>query len=119
MLVQPEPYLQEINGKEVAKCMIVVGRQNPKMESNLEFARQPKDEVDGTYPGLIKGIFMGNADFNQDLFDRALLLELGTEKLLKNLLCAAQILWRSNDRRITLFWSRRAPQSRAAGKTIG
>ena len=78
-----EPYLEEIDGTEVAKCMIVIGRQNPKMQSNLEFARQLKDGVNNQYPGLVKGIFMGNADFNQDLFDRALLLEIGTEKTSK------------------------------------
>ncbi|QUL98870.1 MAG: stage II sporulation protein P [Candidatus Fermentithermobacillus carboniphilus] len=75
-----EPYLKEVDGREVARGMIVIGRQNPKMQSNLEFARRLKDAVNREYPGLIKGIFLGKADFNQDLFDRSLLLEVGTEK---------------------------------------
>jgi len=76
----PEPYLKQVDGKEVAKGMIVIGRQNPKMQTNLEFARRVKDAVNREYPGLIKGIFLGKADFNQDLYDRALLLEVGTEQ---------------------------------------
>lgn len=76
----PEPYLTEQKGEVVARSMIVVGRQNPKVGANLEFARRLKDAVNSKYPGLIKGIFMGNADFNQDLFERSLLLEVGTEK---------------------------------------
>lgn len=78
-----EPYLKDLDGKEVAKAMIVVGRTNPKMNANLDFARRLKDAVNSEYPGLVKGIFLGNADFNQDLFDRALLLEMGTEKTSK------------------------------------
>ncbi|HHY35254.1 MAG TPA: stage II sporulation protein P [Firmicutes bacterium] len=76
----PEPYLTEQRGEVVARAMIVVGRQNPKIRANLEFARRLKDAVNSKYPGLIKGIFMGKADFNQDLFERSLLLEVGTEK---------------------------------------
>ncbi len=115
-----EPYVKEINGREVAKCMIVIGRQNPKMQSNLEFARRLKDEANSKYPGLIKGIFMGNADFNQDLFDRALLLEMGTEKISRE----------AAERGATLIASvvpnvlpatgpGVGPQSRGAGRTIG
>ncbi len=76
----PEPYLTEKRGEIVARAMIVVGRQNPKMQANLEFARRLKEAVNSKYPGLIKGILMGKADFNQDLFERSLLLEVGTEK---------------------------------------
>jgi stage II sporulation protein P len=76
-----EPYLKDIDGREVAKAMIVIGRTNPKSSANLEFARRLKDEANKEFPGLVKGIFMGKADFNQDLSDRALLLEMGTEKV--------------------------------------
>ena len=76
-----EPYLKDVDGNDVARCMIVVGRTNPKMSANLDFARRMKDAVNAQIPGLVKGIFLGNADFNQDLYDRALLLEVGTEKV--------------------------------------
>ncbi len=75
-----EPYLKDVDNTEVAKCMIVIGRTNPKMEANLDFARRLRDAANAKTSGIIKGIFLGKADFNQDLYDRALLLELGTEK---------------------------------------
>ncbi|MGE5580321.1 MAG: stage II sporulation protein P [Bacillota bacterium] len=76
-----EPYLKDVPGSgTVAKGMIVIGRTNPKMNSNLDFARRLMNSVNSKYPGLVKGIFVGKADFNQDLYDRALLLEMGTEK---------------------------------------
>jgi stage II sporulation protein P len=79
-----EPYLKEVAGEgSVAKAMIVVGRTNPKMSANLEFARRLMNAVNSKYSGLVKGILMGKADFNQDLYDRSLLLELGTEKTSK------------------------------------
>lgn len=76
-----EPYLKDVDGNDVARCMIVVGRTNPKMSANLDFARRMRDAVNAQNSGLVKGIFLGNADFNQDLYDRALLLEVGTEKV--------------------------------------
>lgn len=76
-----EPYLKDVAGHgTVAKAMIVVGRTNPKMSANLDFARRLMNAVNSKYSGLVKGIFMGKADFNQDLFDRSLLIEMGTEK---------------------------------------
>lgn len=75
-----EPYLKQEGGREVARVMIVVGRTNPRMSANQDFARRLKDAVNSKYPGLIKGILLGKADFNQDLSQRALLLEVGTEK---------------------------------------
>lgn len=77
-----EPYLKNVPGSgTVARAMIVIGRTNPKMSSNLDFARRLMNAVNAKYSGLVKGIFMGKADFNQDLYDRSLLLELGTEEV--------------------------------------
>lgn len=79
-----KPYLKDLPGSgTVSKGMIVVGRTNPKMSSNLDFARRLMNAVNAKYSGLIKGIFLGKADFNQDLYDRALLLEMGTERTSK------------------------------------
>jgi len=58
--------------------MIVIGRSNPNMNANLEFARQIKATADKIYPGLMRGIYMGRGDYNQDLYPRALLFEIGT-----------------------------------------
>ncbi len=77
----PKAYLTYITGVESAKVMIVVGRQNPNMAANLAFAEQIKERADEMYPGLIRGIFIGRGSYNQDLFPRALLLEIGTSEL--------------------------------------
>ena len=76
-----QAYLTYITGVETAKVMIVVGRQNPNMNANLAFAEQVKERADEMYPGLIRGIFIGRGSYNQDLFPRALLFEIGTSEL--------------------------------------
>lgn len=115
-----EAYLKEIDGQEVARCMIVIGRQNPKMQSNLEFARRLKDEANNQYPGLVKGIFMGNADFNQDLFDRALLLEMGTEQTTKEAaIRGATLLGSVVPNVLPASGPGAGPQTRSAGRTVG
>lgn len=73
-------YLTTINGVETAKVMIVIGRSNPNMSSNLEFARQVKATADQLYPGLMRGIYMGRGSYNQDLYPRTLLLEIGSDR---------------------------------------
>jgi len=74
-------YVAEIGGEEVAKVMFVVGRQNPRMESNLAFAKQLKAAADERYPGLVRGIFFGKGDYNQDLAGRIMLLEIGAHRV--------------------------------------
>lgn len=76
----PDPnfYKTEINGKQGTKVRLVVGRQNPHMSANLEFAKQIKAYFDKKYPGLIKGIFLAKGNYNQDLGPRAILIEVGT-----------------------------------------
>ena len=74
----PNYYKKEIDGKSGTKIRLVVGRQNPHMSANLEFAKQIKAYFDKKYPGTIKGIFMGKGNYNQDLGPRAILIEVGT-----------------------------------------
>ncbi len=74
----PEFYNKEIDGKPGTKIRLVVGRQNPHMSTNLEFAKQIKAYFDKKTPGLIKGIFMAKGSYNQDLGPRAILIEVGT-----------------------------------------
>lgn len=116
----PEPYLKEVDGKEVAKGMIVIGRQNPKMQANLEFARRLKDAVNKRYPGLIKGIFLGSANFNQDLYERSLLLEMGTEKTTRQAAEAGSVLIANVVPTVLQAVGPGAfPESRGAGRAIG
>lgn len=71
-------YERKVAGKVVNRVMLVVGRENPRQAQNLAFAKKIKAEADRVHPGLIRGIFMGLGDYNQDLSNRAMLLEVGT-----------------------------------------
>jgi stage II sporulation protein P len=73
-----EKYLGEVEGKKVAQIQLVVGRQNPQMKANDEFAKKLKAQADEMYPGLIKGIFYARGSYNQELTPSATLLEVGT-----------------------------------------
>lgn len=113
-----EPYLKEVGGKEVAKAMIVIGRTNPKMNANLDFARRLKDAINTEYGGLIKGIFLGKADFNQDLYDRSLLLELGTEKTTREAAEAGASLIGGVVPKV-IGAAASAPSGRSVGRSLG
>ena len=73
-------YMATVEGQELAQVLLVVGRQNPNMRANKQFAQELKTLADKKYPGLIRGIFFGRGSYNQDLSPRALLLEMGTHK---------------------------------------
>jgi len=73
----PDEYQTEVGGKDVTKIKLVVGRQNPNMKTNLEFAKRIKAVMDKKEPGLSNGIYMGKGDYNQDLSPRAMLIEVG------------------------------------------
>jgi len=90
-------YLVAINGVLVSKAMIVVGRSNPRMQTNLEYAQRIKQAADEVYPGLIRGIFIGRGNYNQDLYPTALLFEIGTDSISQDLAeraatCLADVL---------------------------
>jgi stage II sporulation protein P len=74
-----ESYVTTVNGIEVGRIMIVVGRSNPNFQTNLDFAAQIKDAADALYPGLMRGIFIGRGDYNQDLYPTALIFEMGSQ----------------------------------------
>lgn len=73
-----EEYIRKIAGKNAAGVRIVLGRNNPNLKANQNLAYRIKAIADKTYPHLIKDIFFGEGDFNQDLTPNALLLEFGT-----------------------------------------
>ncbi|NLB89480.1 MAG: stage II sporulation protein P [Syntrophomonadaceae bacterium] len=74
-------YWTSINGIEVARVMIVIGRSNPNMQTNLAFAKKVKAAADEIHPGLMRGIFIGKGDYNQDLYPTAILVEVGTDSM--------------------------------------
>lgn len=71
-------YSKQVNGQNVTQLRLVIGRQNPKMQSNLDFAKKVMAAVNKQYPKLVKEIFIANGNYNQDLTPTALLLEVGT-----------------------------------------
>lgn len=75
-----QSYRANVEGEQVAQVRLVVGRQNPNMSSNKQFAQEIKAATDKQFPGLIKGIFFARGHYNQDLNPRNLLLEVGMEK---------------------------------------
>ncbi len=75
--VPPDVYSTVIRGEPVTRVKIVVGRENPRMSANLQFAKQLKAAAEEIHPGLIEGILIARGDFNQDLAPHALLVEVG------------------------------------------
>ncbi len=74
----PDFYKGKVDNKNITKVRLVVGRQNPNMATNLDFAKKVKAFMDRKKPGLIKEIFIGHGNYNQDLGPKAMLLEVGT-----------------------------------------
>lgn len=78
-------YETEVDGEETSKVRLLVGRSNPNANANREFAKQIKAVADEKYDGLIKDIFIGKGNYNQELYPHAILLEFGTHTLDKDL----------------------------------
>ena len=73
-------YSKYVDNQAVTKVQLVLGRQNPNFQANNDFAKKIKAVVDKKYHGFIKGIYYGEGKYNQDLGQRTILLEFGTEK---------------------------------------
>jgi len=73
-----EEYLEKIEGKSVSQIRLVVGRQNPNYKANDQFARHLKASADELYPGLVKDIFYGAGNYNQQMAPNFILMEFGT-----------------------------------------
>jgi len=79
----PDEYVTKIEGENASKVRLLVGRSNQNSEVNRTFAKQIKAVADKKYPGLIKDIFIGKGNYNQDLSPNAILLEFGTHTISK------------------------------------
>ncbi|GAB6182198.1 stage II sporulation protein P [Desulfotomaculum defluvii] len=74
----PNYYSAKVSDTEVSKLRLVVGRQNPNMQANLDFARRMMAYSNKVHPKIVKEIFMAKGNYNQDLMPTALLIEAGT-----------------------------------------
>lgn len=72
-------YQTSINGQQAVKILLVVGKQNQNEQTSLSYAKTIKSAADAKYKGLIRGIFIGQGNYNQDLDPRAMLIEVGTQ----------------------------------------
>ncbi|MCL6447915.1 MAG: stage II sporulation protein P [Armatimonadetes bacterium] len=71
-------YRRIISNQDVAQARLVVGRENPRLSANLDFARRLMAYANQTHWPIIKEIFIGQGNYNQDLLPTALLIEAGT-----------------------------------------
>ena len=78
-------YITTVNGVEMSKVRMVVGSANQNSAVNKEFALCIKAYADEVYPGLIKDIYIGKGNYNQQLSSRAMLFEMGTNLIEKEL----------------------------------
>ena len=80
-LEKDRTYIQ-IEGREYAKVLFIVGLENPNYEENLEFTEKINTKIEEYYPGLSKGIYKKegpgvNGVYNQDFSNRTILIEIG------------------------------------------
>lgn len=78
-------YLTKVNGKQMSSIRMVVGASSANYEENKNFAYSIKAYADSAYPGLIKDIYIGKGNYNQQLSSKAMLFEMGCENIEKDL----------------------------------
>lgn len=78
-------YITKVNGKQMSAIRMVVGRSSANFEENKKFAYSIKSYADSVYKGLIKDIYIGKGNYNQQLSTKAMLFEFGCENIEKNL----------------------------------
>ena len=81
--VDAEEYETEVKGEDTSMVRLFVGRNNQNSAENKAFAQRLKAAADKAYPGLIKDIFIGKGNYNQELYPQAILLEFGTYEIEK------------------------------------
>ncbi|MGG6447413.1 stage II sporulation protein P [Pseudobacillus badius] len=72
----------EINNKQYAKVVFVVGKNNPNYKENLEIAKSLHEILQDKYPHLSRGVIGKSGKgvdgvYNQDLSKRSILVEIG------------------------------------------
>ncbi|MDQ0269515.1 stage II sporulation protein P [Cytobacillus purgationiresistens] len=77
-----EATTKKLDGKNYAKLAFVVGGEHVNYEKNLQFANELHQRLQKKYKGVSRGSFTKegkgtNGKFNQDLSDKAILIEFG------------------------------------------
>jgi len=81
--VDADEYETEVKGEDTSMVRLFVGRSNQNSAENKAFAQRLKAAADKAYPGLIKDIYIGKGNYNQELYPQAILLEFGTHEIEK------------------------------------
>ena len=81
--VDADEYETEVKGEDTSLVRLFVGRSNQNSAENKAFAQRLKAAADKAYPGLIKDIYIGKGNYNQELYPQAILLEFGTHEIEK------------------------------------
>lgn len=78
-------YVNNVNGSD--KCMVrmVVGLGNSNNKTNEEFATYIMGVANEMYPWLIKDIYFGKGHYNQNLYGKSILFEMGSHLVEKDL----------------------------------
>ncbi len=79
-------YVTNIDGKERGRVRIVVGKANPNMKLNEEFATYLMTVGNELYPWLFTDIYYARGHYNQELSSKAILFEMGSHLCEKDLL---------------------------------
>lgn len=78
-------YVTNAMGEERCMVRIVIGKSNSNMAKNKEFALYLMSIADELYPWLFVDLYIGNGHYNQALKDTALLFEMGSHLVEKDL----------------------------------
>lgn len=82
-------YATTVNEQERSKIRIVVGKANSNMKANESFALYLSAVADELYPWLISDIYYATGHYNQNLFEKSLLFEMGTYLIEKELVLSS------------------------------
>ena len=81
-------YVKNVDGKERCKVRIVVGQANPNYNVNLQFALYLMSVAETICPWLFLDIYNAKGHYNQALYGKALLFEMGSHLVEKELVLA-------------------------------
>jgi len=78
-------YVKNVNGKERCRIRMVVGKSNPNREVTEQFAVYLMSIGQELYPWLFSDIYIGAGHYNQNLNNQAMLFEMGSHLVEKEL----------------------------------
>lgn len=78
-------YIANVNGVERGRVRMVIGKANPNMAINEEFALYLMSVANELYPWLFTDIYYASGHYNQGLDSKAILFEMGCHLIEKEL----------------------------------